>query len=121
MIHFNKELNDGLDAWYNGWYSTSDPGIVVNMFESVMNQPTDEELEEDPGLIGAVYYTVYGLQMYGMDEAVITEEDGGLFNYHEGCTLVDFCEWFAEVHGMEIEDKMTGRLEEALMNAVERT
>ena len=119
MIDFSKELDDGLDAWYNGWYTTSEPDVVVNAFESVMNQPDDDKLEEDPGLIGAVYFTVYDLQMYGMDEAHIKEFDGGLFEYHKGCTFGDFCEWLADVMGVEIEDRITGRMEEALINAEE--
>lgn len=119
MIDFSKELDDGLDAWYNGWYSTSDPGVVVNMFESVTNQPTEDEMMEDPGLIGAVYYIIYELQMYGVDDAHIKELDGGLFEYHKGCTLDDFCEWLADVHDIEIKDKITGRIEEALINAEE--
>ncbi len=119
MIDFDRELDDGLDAWYNGWYTTSEPDVLVYAFESVMNQPDDDELEEDPGLIGAVYFTVYDLQMYGMDEAHIKEFDGGLFEYHKGCTFGDFCEWLADVMGVEIEDRITGRIEEALINAEE--
>ena len=119
MIDFGKELDDGLDAWYNGWYSTSDPEIVVNVFESVTNQPTDEELIEDPGLIGAVYYRAYELQMYGVNKAIIKEIDEGLFEYHDGCTFGDFCEWLEEICGIDIKDKISGKIEEALIDAEE--
>lgn len=121
MKDYNKIKlnNNNFDTEWNGWYTTDDPSLVINAFESVTNQPDDYDLIRDPGLVGAVYYSIYELQMHGMDEATVKEIDGGLYMYHEDTTFGDFCEYIKNTHGVSIEDKITGRTEEALENAEE--
>lgn len=113
MMDLDRELDDGLDAWYNGWYEgidiLDDSKVMVEIFESVMNQPTDEELIEDPGLIGAVYFTEYG---YKGDEMI--ELEGGLFEYHEGCTFGKFLTFLRDVFGIMIKDRVSEDVREEL-------
>ena len=104
IIEYDKKLNDEtnpFNPWYNGWYSTDIPDHYVHAFESVTNQPSIEEFENDPELAGAVYY-----EIFIMENSELIEDDGGLYEYNKNTTFYRFWKWIEYAHNIRMTDKL---------------
>ena len=109
-------LNDTWDKGYSdptgwaGFYPTDKEGFYFEIFETMSNQPEEEDQPENgPRFVGGVYYKLIILGRYA-DGTYCAKEDEdveSLYYYCDDTTLNDFKDWLEENEGYILGEKIT--------------
>lgn len=120
-------LNSTWDKGYadrEGWagiYPTQEEGYYFEIFETITNQPEDEDQVYERELVGGVYYKqiILGRYFDGTFCAKENEDVEGLYYYFDDTTLDDFKDWLEENEGYILGDKLTeGEIYDAICREV---